>query len=161
MRFWLIKSEPDVFGFAELMRRGREPWNGVRNYQARNFLRDMREGDLCLFYHSNARPPGVAGVARVCRAAYPDDLQFDSGSSYFDPKSDPAQPRWSMVDVEPLVAFPALVTLEALRRLPDWADSPLTRKGSRLSVLPVTSEQFWDVLDAAGLSLEDLNGVPA
>lgn len=161
MRFWLIKSEPDVFGFAELMRRGREPWNGVRNYQARNFLRDMREGDLCLFYHSNARPPGVAGVARVCRAAYPDDLQFDSGSPYFDPKSDPAQPRWSMVDVEPLVAFPALLTLESLRRLTGWADSPLTRKGARLSVLPVTSEQFWDVLDAAGLSLEDLNGIPA
>lgn len=161
MRFWLIKSEPDVFGFAELMRRGREPWNGVRNYQARNFLRDMREGDLCLFYHSNAKPPGVAGVARVCRGAYPDDLQFDPASPYFDPKSDRSQPRWSMVDVEPLVAFPALVTLEALRNLPDWTDSPLTRKGARLSVLPVTGEQFWAVLDAAGLSLEDLNGVPA
>lgn len=161
MRFWLIKSEPDVFGFAELMRRGREPWNGVRNYQARNFLREMREGDLCLFYHSNAKPPGVAGVARVCREAYPDNLQFDAATPYFDPKSDPAQPRWSMVDVEPLVAFPALVTLDTLRTLPEWDGSLLTRKGARLSVLPVTPEQFWATLDAAGLSLEDLNGLPA
>ncbi|MFC4426367.1 EVE domain-containing protein [Deinococcus navajonensis] len=161
MRCWLIKSEPDVFGFAELRRRGREPWNGVRNYQARNFLRDMREGDLCLFYHSNARPPGIAGVARVCRGAYPDDLQFDPQSPYFDPRSNPAQPRWSMVDIEPLVAFPTLLSLDTLRSLPEWETSPLVRKGTRLSVMPVSAEQFWAALDAAGLSLEDLNPEPA
>ncbi|UBV42828.1 EVE domain-containing protein [Deinococcus taeanensis] len=159
MRFWLLKSEPDVFGFADLVRVGREPWNGVRNYQARNFLRAMREGDLCLFYHSNARPAGVAGVARVCRGAYPDNLQFDGGSAYFDPKSSRDAPRWSMVDVEPLVAFPQVVTLEQLRRLPEWEGSALTRRGSRLSVMPVEAEAFWAALDAAGLSLEELSGV--
>lgn len=157
MRFWVLKSEPDVFGFADLVRVGREPWNGVRNYQARNFLREMRPGDLCLFYHSNARPAGVAGVARVAAGAYPDDLQFDAQSRYFDPKSSPDNPRWSMVDVEPLVAFPGVVPLDVLRTLPEWADSALTRRGTRLSVLPATDEQFWAVLDAAGLSLEDLN----
>lgn len=159
MRFWLLKSEPDVFGFADLVRVGREPWNGVRNYQARNVLREMREGDLCLFYHSNARPAGVAGVARVCRAAYADDLQFDPGSRYFDPKSTVEAPRWSMVDVEPLIAFPQVVSLEALRGLPEWDGSALTRKGSRLSVLPVEAGAFWATLDAAGLSLEEVAGL--
>ena len=161
MRFWVIKSEPDVFSFADLQRVGREPWNGVRNYQARNFLRQMRVGDLCLFYHSNAKPPGLAGVARVCGEAVPDDLQFDEASAYFDPRSSRENPRWSMVFVEPLVAFPALVSLDTLRTLPEWAESPLTRKGTRLSVLPAEGQQFWEALDAAGLSLEDLNGLSA
>ncbi|WP_264775511.1 EVE domain-containing protein [Deinococcus aetherius] len=156
MRHWLLKSEPAVFGFNDLVRVGREPWNGVRNYQARNFLREMRAGDLCLFYHSGARPTGVAGVARVAREAYPDDLQFGLGGPYFDPKSTPEAPRWSMVDVEPVLAFPGVVTLETLRTLPEWQDSPLTRKGTRLSVLPVTPEQFLAALEAAGLSPEDL-----
>lgn len=160
MRFWVLKSEPGVFSFADLQRVAREPWNGVRNYQARNFLRQMREGDLCLFHHSNAKPPGLAGVARVCGEAVPDDLQFDPESASFDPKSSPENPRWSMVHVEPLVAFPALVTLDTLRALPEWADSPLTRKGTRLSVLPADAAQFWAALDAAGLSLEDLGDVP-
>ena len=159
MRFWLLKSEPDVFGFPDLVRVRREPWNGVRNYQARNFLRDMREGDLCLFYHSNARPPGVAGVARICREAYADDLQFDPASPYFDPKSSAQAPRWSMVDVEPLIAFPQVVSLEALREMSEWDGSALTRKGSRLSVMPVEAGAFWATLDAAGLSLEDVGGL--
>ena len=148
---WLLKSEPEVFGFADLVRVGREAWNGVRNYQARNFLRQMREGDLCLFYHSSARPTGVAGVARVVRAAYPDDLQFDPASEYHDPGSTPQNPRWSMVDVVPVLALPAVLPLETLRTLPGWPDSPLTRRGSRLSVLPVTPEQFRAVLGAAGV----------
>ncbi len=150
MACWLFKSEPDVFGYPDLVRAGREAWNGVRNYQARNFLREMQEGDLCLFYHSNARPSGVAGVARVVRAAYPDDLQFDSASPYHDPRSDPAAPRWSMVDVEAVAALPRLVPLETLRALPEWQDSPLVRKGTRLSVLPVTPEQFRAAVAAGG-----------
>lgn len=152
---WLIKSEPDVFSYADLVRVGREGWNGVRNYQARNFLRQMREGDLCLFYHSNAKPTGVAGVARVVRAAYPDDLQFDPASGYFDPASTLDSPRWSMVDVAPVLALPATLTLDTLRTLPEWQDSPLTRKSSRLSVLPVTPEQFRAALRAAGVEDRD------
>ena len=152
---WLIKSEPDVFSYADLVRVGREGWNGVRNYQARNFLRQMREGDLCLFYHSNAKPTGVAGVARVVREAYPDDLQLDPASEYFDPASTPENPRWSMVDVAPVLGFPAVLPLDTLRTLPEWHDSPLTRRGSRLSVLPVTSEQFRAVLRAAGVEGQD------
>ncbi|WP_102128283.1 EVE domain-containing protein [Deinococcus planocerae] len=155
-RRWLLKSEPAVFGFADLVRAGREPWNGVRNYQARNFLRQMRPGDLCLFYHSGAKPTGVAGVARVVREAYPDNLQFDPGSPYFDPKSSPDNPRWSMVDVEPALAFAGVVTLDTLRTLPEWRDSPLLRRGTRLSVLPVTPEQFGAVLREVGLGSENL-----
>lgn len=154
-RFWLLKSEPEVFGYPDLVRVGREVWNGVRNYQARNFLREMRVGDLCLFYHSNAKPAGVAGVARVCGEAGPDDLQFDPASDFYDPRSTPDNPRWSMVEVEPVLALPALVPLDTLRELPEWQDSPLTRKGSRLSVLPVTKEQFRAALRAAGVEGHD------
>ena len=149
--FWLLKSEPDVFSYGDLVRVGREPWNGVRNYQARNFLRQMQEGDLCLFYHSNARPPGLAGVARVVRVAYPDDLQFDPASDYYDPRSGPENPRWSMVDVAPVLALPRLLPLDELRALPAWHDSPLTRKGTRLSVFPVTRGQMEAALAAAGV----------
>lgn len=156
MPFWLLKSEPDTFSYADLARVGREPWNGVRNYQARNHLRAMQIGDLCLFYHSNAKPVGVAGVARVTREAYPDNLQFDPASDYFDPKSTPDEPRWSMVEVEPVHALPQLVSLERLRELPAWLDSPLTQKGTRLSVIPVTAEQFIAVLNEVNLTLNDL-----
>ena len=156
-RFWLLKSEPDVFGYPDLARVGREGWNGVRNYQARNFLRQMEVGDLGLFYHSNAKPAGVAGVLRVVRAAYPDDLQFDTSSAYHDPRSSRDDPRWSMVDVEAVLAFPTVLSLDTLRTLPEWEASPLTRRGSRLSVLPVTPEQFRSALHAVGLSLEELH----
>nr|MCU0797786.1 EVE domain-containing protein [Akkermansiaceae bacterium] len=95
MRYWLIKSEPDVFGIEDLERVGREPWNGVRNYQARNYMRDQMEpGDLALFYHSNAKPSGVVGIARVAGPPYPDSTQFDPQSEYFDPKSTAENPRW-------------------------------------------------------------------
>ncbi|WP_027481514.1 EVE domain-containing protein [Deinococcus pimensis] len=160
MRYWLLKSEPDVFSFADLTRVGREPWNGVRNYQARNFLREMSVGDLALFYHSNTKAPGVAGVARVIRAAYPDDLQFDGASPYFDPRSSRDEPRWSMVDVAPVRPLARLVTLDELRALPQLADFALVRRGNRLSVLPVTPAQMEAVLRAGGLSLEALVGEP-
>ncbi|THF86185.1 EVE domain-containing protein [Deinococcus sp. KSM4-11] len=156
MQRWLLKSEPDVFGYPDLERVGHEPWNGVRNYQARNNLRAMHLGDLCLFYHSNAKPNGVAGVARVSREAHPDNLQFDPASPYHDPKSPPGDPRWSMVEVEPVRAFPRLLTLDDLRALPEWADSPLTRKGTRLSVLPVTDTEFRAALRAVGLDADTL-----
>lgn len=154
MAYWLIKSEPHVFAYADLERVQVEPWNGVRNYQARNFLRQMQVGDLCLFYHSNAKPAGVVGVARVVRAAYADDLQFDPDSEYFDPRSDTANPRWSMVDVEPLQVFPRLLPLAEMRELAQWQTSPLVRKGNRLSVLPVSSDEFAAALGAVGLTVD-------
>lgn len=156
MAFWLLKSEPDVFSYADLVGVGVEPWNGVRNYQARNNLRAMQIGDYCLFYHSNAKPAGVAGVAKVVQAAYPDNLQFDPLNDYHDPKSNPDEPRWSMVDVAPVVAFQDVLSLDILRGLPAWSSSPLMQKGTRLSVLPVTAEQFDEALLAAGVNRERL-----
>lgn len=150
MAYWLLKSEPEVFSYADLAARAREPWNGVRNYQARNFLRAMREGDLALVYHSGASP-GVAGIARVVRAAYPDDLQFDPASAYHDPTSPRENPRWSMVDVAPVRALPRALPLSELRALPQLADFALLRRGNRLSVLPVTAAQWTAILQAAGV----------
>ena len=110
MRHWLIKSEPDVFSIDHLAKVKREPWTGVRNYQARNSMRDdMKPGDLALFYHSNAVPPGVAGIARVVGAPYPDPTQFDPESEYFDPKATVAAPRWMLVDFEFVAKFPSYV----------------------------------------------------
>ncbi|WP_309573069.1 EVE domain-containing protein [Deinococcus sp.] len=156
MPHWLLKSEPDVFGYPDLECVGREPWNGVRNYQARNNLRAMQVGELCLFYHSNAKPNGIAGVARVSVGAHPDNLQFDPLSDYYDPKSPPGDPRWSMVEVQPVRAFPRLLTLDDLRAMPEWQESPLTRRGTRLSVLPVTDTEFRSALSAVGLDADSL-----
>ena len=101
MRHWLIKSEPDVFSIDDLARVGREPWSGVRNYQARNYMwKDMKPGDLALFYHSNAKPPGIAGIAKVVGSPYPDPTQFDKASDYYDPKATPENPRWWLTDFE-------------------------------------------------------------
>jgi predicted RNA-binding protein with PUA-like domain len=143
---WLIKSEPEVFSIEALRKSGKTHWEGVRNYQARNHLRAMKLGDLVLYYHSNADPPGVAGVARVCREAYPDDAQFDSTSDYYDAQSSPDDPRWSMVDVEFVEAFPAFVSLDALKA-DESLDGMLVRKrGMRLSVQPVEPVHFKRVL---------------
>jgi len=141
-RAWLVKSEPEVFGFADLMRApGRTtPWDGVRNYQARNYMRDeMRVGDVVLFYHSNAEPPGVAGLAEVASPPYPDPSQFDARSAYHDPGSDRSAPRWWLVDVRAKAPLPRLVTLAELRADPVLAalDLPLLRRGNRLSVMPI------------------------
>jgi predicted RNA-binding protein with PUA-like domain len=142
-RYWLMKSEPDVFSIDDLRARQVEAWDGVRNYQARNMIRDeMRVGDSVLFYHSNASPPGVAGIARVARKAYPDHTALDPASKYFDPKSSPENPRWFMVDVAFVEKFPALVPLSVLQQTPGLEDMMVTRKGMRLSVQPVTPEEW-------------------
>jgi predicted RNA-binding protein with PUA-like domain len=146
MRHWLMKSEPEVFGIDDLARKGTEHWDGVRNYQARNFMREMRPGDRVLFYHSNARPSGIAGIAEVAKAAYPDFSAWDPASEYFDPKSTPDQPRWFMVDVRFVRKLKRIVTLEELKRHPELGDMPLLRRGNRLSVLPITEAQWEFIL---------------
>jgi len=141
-----MKSEPDVYSIEDLRKAGSDHWEGIRNYQARNFLREMAVGDMALFYHSNAKPPGVAGVARICRLAYPDHTQFDTKSKYFDAKSSPDDPRWSMVDVEFVEVLPNYVSLQDLRDDAELEDLQVLRKGQRLSIQPVSRAHFNRVL---------------
>ncbi len=140
--FWLLKSEPDVYGLDELERAGEGVWEGVRNYQARNFMRAMRTGDLFLFYHSNAKPSGVAGVGRIVREAYPDPFQFDPKSKYYDPASLASDPRWSAVNVGFVERFPRVISLEELKAHPGLVGMAVVQKGTRLSVTPVSAEHF-------------------
>ncbi len=144
MAFWLAKTEPAECGIDDF---ARDParaiaWVGVRNYQARNYLRAMAVGDAVLVYHSSCKLIGVAGIVRVTRAAYPDPTQFDPASVYFDPKSPPDAPRWSAVDMAFVARLPQLLTLDALRAMPALAQMPLLQRGNRLSVMPVTAEEF-------------------
>jgi predicted RNA-binding protein with PUA-like domain len=150
-RYWLMKSEPDDFSIDDLARVQVEPWTGVRNYQARNFMRAMQLGDGVLFYHSNAEVPGVYGLAEVASAAYPDPSQFDRKSKYFDEKSTREQPRWDLVDVRYVRTLKRAITLDDIRGQAEklGEDFALIRKGNRLSVLPVTAAQ-WKII----LSLE-------
>ncbi len=142
MRYWLMKSEPGDYSIEDLERDGSTHWDGVRNYQARNLMRDeMRVGDRVLFYHSNAKPPGVAGIAEVVRESYPDFTSWDPADKHFDPASTPDAPRWFMVDIGFVERLPRLVGLPELRDQPELADMPLLNR-SRLSVQPVTSEQY-------------------
>lgn len=137
-----MKSEPDGFSIADLQKVGQEPWSGVRNYQARNFMRDdMRPGDRVLFYHSNAQPSGVAGLATVATTSYPDPTQFDPKSDYFDAKATTAEPRWFLVDVQFVRAFARTIPLDELRQVPDLADMLLFQR-SRLSVQPVERRHY-------------------
>ncbi|GFM37199.1 EVE domain-containing protein [Desulfovibrio psychrotolerans] len=150
-RYWLMKSEPGCFSIDDLKNApgGISPWDGVRNYQARNFMRDdMRAGDKVLFYHSVTNP-GVAGVAEVVRESYPDHTAWDPENNHFDPASTPESPRWFMVDVRFAHAFARPVTLREIRNTPGLEDMELLRKGSRLSVMPVTQEQF-EIICALG-----------
>ena len=154
MKYWLIKSEPDAFSIDDLMDApGKtEHWDGVRNYQARNFMRDgMSKGDQVFFYHSNCKEPGIVGLAEiVSEAAYPDHTAFDSNEKYFDPKSDPENPRWLMVDVRYKRKTKHLISLSEIKQYPDQLDGfALIRRGNRLSVMPV-SKEHWDFI----LSLE-------
>lgn len=144
MRYWLMKSEPDAFSIDDLARAGTEPWTGVRNYQARNFMRDgMQPGDGVLFYHSSCAEPGVVGVAEVASEAYPDPTQFDRKSDYFDAASTREQPRWTLVDIAFKRKLKRTITLAELKAQPRLEDFALLRRGNRLSVLPVTRAQ-WD-----------------
>ena len=143
MNYWLIKSEPDVFSIADLEKVGREPWSGVRNYQARNFMwKDMRPGDLALFYHSNAKPPGLAGIARVAGAPYPDETQFNPESEYFDAKSTRENPRWWLVDFEFVEQFPRVFPLDAIKADAVLAEMMVCQRGTRLSITPVDPLHF-------------------
>lgn len=151
MRYWLMKSEPEVFGIDDLAARPdqTESWDGVRNYQARNMMRDeMRPGDGVLFYHSNCAVPGVVGIAEVASEGHPDPTAFDPEAPYFDPKSDPEKPRWYLVDVRYVRHLKRTIPLAELKEHGDGAlrDMPLVRKGNRLSVMPVTAEQWSFIL---------------
>jgi predicted RNA-binding protein with PUA-like domain len=149
-RCWLMKSEPSVFSIDDLAKVKRTSWDGVRNYQARNLLRDdVKVGDDVLFYHSSADPAGVAGLARIARAAYPDPTQFDAKSEYHDPKATRDAPPWVVVDVEFVRKLPRVVTLAELKANPALKDMVVTRRGSRLSVQPVTPAEFAAVLAMA------------
>ncbi|MCG6897358.1 MAG: EVE domain-containing protein [Thiocapsa sp.] len=151
MNYWLMKSEPDAFSLDDLAARPdqTEPWDGVRNYQARNMMRDqMRLGDQILFYHSNCAVPGVVGIAEVASAPYPDATAFDPAAKYFDPKSDPDRPRWYLVEVRYVRHMTRIVSLAELKTHADGplGGLPLVRKGNRLSVMPVTPEQWQFIL---------------
>ena len=150
-RYWLMKTEPDTFSIDDLARVRTEPWNGVRNYQARNFMRQMQRGDGVLFYHSSCDVPGIVGTATIVSDAYPDPTQFDPKSDYFDPKSTRENPRWSLVDVAFERKLDRTIPLDEIRRHADrlGEDFALVRRGTRLSVMPVTAAQ-WKLL----LSLE-------
>ncbi|WP_426269957.1 EVE domain-containing protein [Dyella kyungheensis] len=146
-QYWLMKSEPDAFSIDDLKRKGQEHWDGVRNYQARNFMRDgMRIGDKVFFYHSNCAEPGVVGVAEVATDAYPDPSQFDPKSKYFDAASSRDNPRWMLVDVKFVKKLKRTITLKELQADPTLADMALVRKGNRLSVMPVGAEEWRHIL---------------
>ena len=147
-----MKSEPDIFSFEDLKNRPgqTEPWDGVRNYQARNFMRDeMKIGDLILFYHSNTKPPGVAGIAEVAGVPRPDPTAFDKKSNYYDAKSDPDNPRWVLVDVKYQQDTKRLVPLDEIKTIPECADMRLIQRGNRLSITPVTKTEFQAIKKAA------------
>jgi predicted RNA-binding protein with PUA-like domain len=150
-KHWLFKSEPDVYGIDDLERDGSTTWEGVRNYQARNYLRDdCQVGDGVLYYHSNTKPPGIVGVARVSKPAYPDPYQFDADSKYYDPKAKPEAPPWVMVDVEFVARFDEVLTLDQLKADARLDGMLVTRKGQRLSIQPVEAAHWRRVCKLAG-----------
>lgn len=142
-RYWLLKCEPEAYSIADLERDGTTTWEGVRNFQARNHLRDdLKAGDGVLFYASNADPSGVSGLAEVAREGYPDPFAFRKGHKYYDPKSDPDNPTWYLVDVRFVERFPEVIPLAVLKETPGLESMEVNRKGSRLSVQPVTKEEY-------------------
>lgn len=152
MKYWLMKSEPSTFSIDDLINKPNQifQWDGVRNYQARNMMRDdMQIGDQLFFYHSNCKPPGIVGIATICKTSYPDHTAFDPESPYYDPKSHPDKPRWFMVDVKFKRKFREIISLDQIKAQPEMADFKLIQRGNRLSILPVNQKE-WDLL----LSLE-------
>lgn len=152
MAYWLMKSEPATFSLDDLESRPQrtEHWDGVRNFQARNFLRQMRKGDQAFFYHSSCEEPGIAGIVEIVREAYPDFTAFDRKSAHHDPKSTPEKPIWYMVDVRFLRRLRAPITLRTLKAQPSLGDMPLLKRGNRLSVMPVTDAHWRFVLSLEG-----------
>ena len=153
-RYWLFKSEPSAYSFDDLQTEedGTAEWDGVRNYQVRNFMRDeMRVGDGVLFYHSNAKPLAVVGTATIVSGAYPDPTAFDPAAKYYDAKSDPGNPRWLMVDIKADRAFSRPVTLAEIKDNPRLKDMLVARRGMRLSIQPVTREEWDEVLSLGGI----------
>lgn len=150
MNYWLFKSEPDVFGIEHLkaLPDQTDHWDGIRNYQARNMLRDdIKQGDLVFFYHSNCKEPGIVGIMEVTRDGYPDYTATDPEQHYYDPKSDPDNPRWYMVDVKFVRDLKRNITLQELKSLPELEGMPLVRRGNRLSIMPVSKEHWQMILD--------------
>lgn len=149
MNYWLMKSEPDTFSIDDLAKRPKqtEPWDGVRNYQVRNWLRDsMQVGDLAFFYHSSCKIPGIVGIIEIVKAGYPDASAFDPQSPYFDSDSNPDKPRWFRVDVRLVKKFPQTITLNDLRSNPALRSMRVLERGSRLSITPVTEAEWKEIL---------------
>lgn len=149
MHYWLLKSEPSCFSIDDLSRRPKqtEHWDGVRNYQVRNMLRsEMKKGDLGFFYHSSCTPPGIAGIVEVVKEGYPDYTAWDIHSDHFDPASTEENPRWYMVDVKLVKKFPRLITLDEIKQHPKLKNMLINRKGNRLSITPVTKEEWATIL---------------
>jgi len=152
MAWWLMKSEPDVYGIHHLQAEGSTLWDGIRNYQARNFMRAMQIGDRAFFYHSNARPPGIVGLMEVVETGLVDPSQFDATSKYFDPASKPEAPRWDCVRLAYRATFPAMLSLDALREQFSVEDLAVVRRGNRLSILPVSDASALQLLALLGES---------
>ena len=152
MAYWLFKSEPSTFSIEDLAKRPSqtEPWDGVRNYQVRNWLRDeIKVGDLFFFYHSSCDTPGIVGIAKVVKSGYPDQKAFDPESPYYDPRSTPDSPRWYCVDVKLVRQFPRIITLAEIKHHPALKNMLINRKGNRLSITPVTEKEWQTVLKLA------------
>jgi len=146
-QYWLMKSEPHVYSFENLITDNETHWDGVRNYQARNFMRDkMKIGDLVLFYHSNTKPPHVAGIAKVCKEGYPDFTAFEKSSKYYDEKSTKENPRWIMVDIEPIEKLENIVTLDDMKANKKLEGMLVVKKGQRLSIQPVEEIHYLEVI---------------
>lgn len=154
MQYWLLKSEPGTFSIDDLAKCKNqiEPWNGVRNYQVRNMMRDeMKVGDLAFFYHSSCKVPGIVGIVKVVKEGYPDDTAFDVSSDYYDANSSPENPRWYMVDVKLVQKFKKIITLDALRANPKLDSLLILRQGNRLSITPVAKEAWEIIVGAASV----------
>lgn len=149
MAFWLMKSEPDVYGIDHLQRDGSTLWDGIRNYQARNFMRTMAVGDRAFFYHSNTKPPGIVGLMEVIETGLTDPSQFDPSSKYHDPRSKPEAPRWDCVRLRYLRHFPALISLDQLRARFSVDELAVVRQGNRLSILPVSESSAGILMELA------------
>lgn len=155
MKYWLVKTEPEEFSIDDLERSNNKTtcWDGVRNYQARNYLRDeMKKGDLVLFYHSNADPLAAVGYCEVVKESYPDHTQFDPDNKHYDPKADPENPAWFMVDIKLIKKFIKPVTLNAIKSNPKLKDMKLIQRGNRLSVMPVTKAEFEEIVKMGSAS---------